>query len=251
MADITLRLYAELNDRISPEKRMKPFGLQVDSSASVAEVLDTIGIPHTEVDLVFVNGESVDLGHILHHGDMVSVYPVFESFDVGALVKIRSRPLRDPRFVLDTHLGRLAVYLRLLGFDSLYRSDYKDPELLEIARQEERVLLSRDRALLSSEDLTRGFLVRSSDPRQQVREILERFDLYSSVRPFLRCLRCNTFLIEVPKQDVMERIPAKTREYFDEFFQCPTCSRVYWKGSHYQRMRKFIESVTMSRNSRP
>jgi uncharacterized protein with PIN domain/sulfur carrier protein ThiS len=220
---------------------MKPFPIIVPSPASVRELLRTIPVPENEVDLVLVNGQSVHADQQLKDGDKISLYPVFESFDISPLVKLREQPLRETRFVLDTHLGKLSTYLRMLGFDSLYRPDYRDDELLAISLGEERTLLSRDRELVVSKQLTRAYQVRETDPHLQVREVVERFDLRGSLRPFIRCMRCNTLLRTIEKEEVLERLPPRIQEMYEEFQICPTCDRIYWRGSHYERMSEFIE----------
>jgi uncharacterized protein with PIN domain len=171
------------------------------------------------------------------------VYPVFEALDVTPLVKVRPKPLREPRFVLDTHLGRLAAHLRMLGFDTLYGKGAADAELAEISHQEHRILLTRDRGLLKRSLVTHGYYVRETNARRQLAEIVQRFDLANSIRPFARCLRCNAILVPASKDDVESRLPPRTAEWYDEFWKCPGCDRVYWQGGHYQRMRKLIESI--------
>ena len=241
MTLVSVRLYAELNDHLPPEGRMKAFPVTVPPPGSVRELFSVIPVPEEKVELVLVNGQSVDLDHKVQDGDTISVYPVFESFDIAPLVKLRDHPLRESRFVLDTHLGKLATYLRMLGFDALYRSDYHDEELLAISINEGRILLSRDRELISSEHLTRAYRVCGTDPHAQVREVVDRFDLRGSLRPFIRCMRCNTLLQPVGKEAILERLPPRIQEMYDEFQICPSCDRVYWKGSHYGRMSEFIQ----------
>jgi uncharacterized protein len=241
MTLVSVRLYAELNDRLSPEAQMKPFPVTVPPPGSIRELFSAIPVPEEKVELVLVNGQSVDLDHKVQDGDSVSVYPIFESFDVASLVRLRDHPLRESRFVLDTHLGKLATFLRMLGFDALYRSDYHDDELLAISTNEGRILLSRDRELVSSGQLTRAYRVCETDPHAQVREVVDRIDLRGSLRPFIRCMRCNTLLQPVEKEAILERLPPRIQELYNEFQLCPTCDRVYWKGSHYGRMSEFIQ----------
>lgn len=240
---ITLRFYAELNDHLAPERRQVAFEVAATGRGSVGEVIEALGVPRAEVDLVLVEGRSVDLSHPVGEGDRVSVFPVFESLDITPVLEVRERPLRRTRFVLDTHLGRLATYLRLLGFDALYRNDYDDPELVRVSVDERRILLTRDRALLERRELTHGYSVRETSPRRQLAEVVERFDLPGSAAPFTRCLVCNERLRPVPKEAVLERLPPRTRQEHDEFRICPGCDRVVWKGSHYRRMRQFVDAV--------
>jgi len=238
-----LRFYAELNDFLPPEKRHRDFACQFWVGGSVKDLIEAEGVPHTEVDLVLVNGESVDFSRQVRDGDRISVYPVFESLDISPALKVRPQPLRETRFVLDVHLGRLAGYLRMLGFDALYRSDYRDEELVRISSAEGRILLTRDLGLLKHAAIQHGYAVRQTNPRQQAREVVQRFDLSRSAAPFTRCLRCNQPLAPVAKESIQERLPETTRAYYDDFRRCPGCDRLYWAGSHYQRMRRLVDEL--------
>ena len=237
------RFYAELNDHLPAGVRMKDIRHEFQPGATVKDRIEALGVPHTEVDLILVNGRPAGFNCLLRDGDRVSVYPVFEAFDIGPVARLRPAPLREPRFVLDTHLGRLAEYLRLLGFDSLYSNRAGDEELARIERDEKRILLTRDRGLLKRSEVSRGYFVRETDPRAQLIAVLRRFDLFSSVRPLVRCLRCNTVLQPVDKEAIAGRLLERTREHYSEFQSCPGCGRIYWPGSHYQRMRRFVEWV--------
>ncbi|MBN1994799.1 MAG: Mut7-C ubiquitin/RNAse domain-containing protein [Anaerolineae bacterium] len=237
------RFYAELNDFLPPAKKQRFFSHSFVLRASVKDMIEALGVPHTEIDLILVNGRSVDFSYPVQDGDRISVYPVFESLDITPLVRLRPEPLRETRFVLDVHLGRLAAYLRMFGFDTLYRNDYNDDELARISSSNGRILLTRDRGLLKRSIVTHGYCLRATNPRQQLIEVLRRFDLYRSVKPFQRCLHCNGLLQPVAKANISHRLLPKTRQRYHEFCHCPTCNRVYWKGVHYQRMRQFIDSV--------
>jgi uncharacterized protein with PIN domain len=203
-------------------------------------------VPHTEVDLILVNGASVDFSHLLRDGDRVSVYPVFESIDISPVLRLRPKPLREIRFLADTHLGRLAAYLRLMGFDTLYGHHLDDRELARLASEERRILLTRDRSLLMRSAVTHGYWLRQTHPRLQLREVLERFDLTGSAAPFTRCLRCNTPLAAASKDEVAGRLPPALIERHEQFHQCPGCGRIYWEGSHHRRMSELVAAVLTS-----
>ena len=244
MKQLSIRFYAELNDFLPPERRMIPFEWLFHVGPPVRDVIESLGVPHTEVDLILVNGRPVEFTHAVEDGDRISVYPVFESIDIAPVGRLWPRPLRQTRFVLDVHLGRLAAYLRMLGFDSLYRNDYPDRELARVSADEERILLTRDRELLKRAVVTRGYYVRSTNPRQQLVEVLRRFDLFNSTAPFARCLACNGLLLPATLDAVRDGLPPRIRETHREFLRCEACARVYWKGSHYARMRKFVEAIS-------
>lgn len=250
MSQANFRFYAELNDFLPPERRKRTFTHRFEGRVSVKDMIEALGVPHTEVDLILANGDSVDFSYLVQDGDRISVYPVFESIDITPLVRVRPHPLREIRFVVDTHLGKLATYLRLLGFDTLYRNDYQDEELVHLSSSERRVLLTRDRGLLKHSRVTHGYYVRETIPRRQLPEVLRRFDLFGSLAPLHRCLRCNDLLQPVAKEAVSDRLEPKTRQYYDEFRICQSCGRIYWKGSHYQRMLRFIEGLLSSSTRR-
>ncbi len=237
------RFYEELNDFLPPEKRKVAFDYLLQRRASVKDVIEALGVPHTEVEVILANGISVDFGYIVGDGDRIGVYPVFESLDIRPLLKLRESPLRQPRFVLDCHLGRLARYLRHVGFDTLYRNDYNDNRLAMISADEHRILLTRDRDLLKRRIITHGYCVRNHDPRKQLDEVLARFDLYTDIKPFGRCTRCNGEVVAVDKNDILDRLEPKTREYYDQFWQCGSCCQIYWEGSHFKKMKSLIDKL--------
>ena len=240
---VTIRFYEELNDFLPPEKRKRDFHQALNHPGSVKDFIENIGVPHTEIDLILVNGRSVDFSYKVQDGDRISVYPVFESIDITPVTRLRPVPLREPRFILDQHLGKLAHYLRMLGFDALYRNDYHDPELASVSAREGRILLTCDRRLLMRKAVSKGYFVRSRDPGKQLREVVQRLDLRNAIRPFTRCMDCNGLLESVDKQSIIKELPARTRSEFDEFRRCKQCGKIYWKGSHYDRMQELIGSL--------
>jgi uncharacterized protein len=246
MVTVSIRFYAELNVHLPLEHRGVTFSLTVEDATLGGKLIESTGVPLPDVDLILVNGRSVSFEYGVHDGDRISVYPVFESLDISPVLRVRERPLRRPRFVLDVHLGKLASYLRLLGFDVLYSTVYNDDELMSISLNEQRTLLSKDKRLIQYPSLTHAYLVRANQPREQAVEVIERFDLYFLIHPFTRCLACNTLLHRVEKEDVAGRLPPKVREAFNEFFLCTYCDRVYWKGAHYEGMKAWVEQVKRS-----
>ena len=202
MLQLQFRFYAELNDFLAPQRRQVPFGHVVKDQAAIKDVIEALGVPHPEVDLILVNGEPVDFGYLIQDGDCVSVYPKFQSLNIAPVSPVSPEPLVQVRFVLDVHLGKLATYLRLLGFDALYRNDYTDEALAQLSSQEQRVLLTQDRGLLKRSMVTYGYIVRSHDPEQQVREVLGRFTLHHTAAPLARCPRCNGQVVAVAVADV-------------------------------------------------
>lgn len=200
MKEVDVRFYGQLNDFLSPPARMRTLTWKFEVAGSVKDMIESIGVPHTEVDLIVANGEAVDFDHRLQDGERIAVYPAFRSLDISRLSWILRQPCRSSRFVADTHLGRLAAYLRMLGFDTLYRNDYEDQELATISAREGRVLLTRDAGLLMRAIVTWGYYVRATDPARQVVDVLERFDLASSMRPFPGACIAMRFCALLPKR---------------------------------------------------
>jgi uncharacterized protein len=239
------RFYAELNDFLPDECHGKELVRRFEVSGSVKDLIESFGVPHTEVDLVIANGEPVDFAYAVRDGDIVSVYPVFESLDISSVSRVRPAPLRIPRFLLDVHLGRLTAYLRMAGFDTLYSNQASDAELARTVALERRVLLTRDRHLLMRTHVDRGYWVRSTEPKQQLVEVVNRFDLGGSLQPFTRCLKCNGVLEEAQRDSVVAHLPPGVAQKHT-FRVCPGCLRVYWEGSHHARMSKILEWVKAS-----
>jgi uncharacterized protein len=237
------RFYAELNDFLPATRRGVAFAHAFRGGPSVKDAIESLGVPHTEVDLVLAEGESVDFSWILRDGARVSVYPAFESIDIAPLAKVRPAPLRQVRFVVDVHLGRLARHLRMLGFDTRWRSDAADDEIARVAADEHRIVVTRDAGLLKRRIVTHGVHVRAADPARQLAEVVRRLDLVRSIEPFRRCLRCNTPVDPVRKEDVLAVLPPRVRERHDAFRRCPSCRRVYWAGSHHARMGRIISGL--------
>jgi uncharacterized protein with PIN domain len=237
----TFRFYEELNDFLPSGKRKVYFDHPFEGRPGIKDIIEAIGVPHTEIDLILVNGNSVDFNYQLQAGDRVSVYPVFESLDISAVSRVSSAPLREPRFVLDVHLGKLSRRLRLLGFDTLYSNDFEDEEIIEISRRENRIICTRDRGLLKNKRVTHGYWLRSHLPKHQLQEVIRRFDLSAIIKPFTRCLECNGKIVPVEKESIAGQLPPRTRKHYRDFYQCIDCQKIYWEGSHYQKMVSFIK----------
>jgi len=222
----------DLQPLLERNLRGGPVNLRFQGPQSVKHLIESLGIPHTEIGPLSTNGQKIGLDYITQDGDRIEVRPVAPA------------DLTDePRFVLDGHLGRLASHLRMLGLDCLYKNNYEDDELVRISVDEERILLTRDRLLLMHKVISQGYLLRSLNSTEQLHEVVGRYALVKWVRPFQRCLRCNHLLEPVSKQAVLHRLEPLTKKYFDDFRICPACKQVYWKGSHYERMLELIEKV--------
>ncbi|MGZ4897148.1 MAG: Mut7-C RNAse domain-containing protein [Candidatus Angelobacter sp.] len=239
------RFYGPLNDFLPPQPCSALFTHSFLLPGSVKDMIEAFGVPHTEVDLILANGHSVDFSYRVQDGDRIAVYPAFFVIDISALSGVQRAPDRF-WFVLDGHLGSLAGYLRILGFDALYRNDWDDEELARISAQEGRILLTRDRGLLKRGSVTYGYFIRATAPRRQLQEVIRRYGLRPLVQPFVRCIRCNGLLRAIDKESVRSRLPERIAKHFVEFTMCDSCGRVYWQGSHFHHMKRFLGEVMQS-----
>ncbi|TFZ05455.1 twitching motility protein PilT [Ramlibacter henchirensis] len=244
MVTATFRFYEELNDFLAPGRRRREFTVPCARAATTKHMIEALGVPHTEVELILLNGASVGFDTLLREGDRVAVYPKFEAFDITPLLRVREQPLRDTRFVADTHLGSLARLLRMMGFDTLYDSGFADDEIERIAAEQARIVLTRDRDLLKRRSITHGCYVHALRPQQQLREVFERLQLARSARPVTVCPACNGALHAVEKSRVEQRLPPRVREQFDRFSACEACGRVFWEGEHWQPLRALVDAPT-------
>ena len=243
MVTATFRFYEELNDFLPPVRRKQEFTCPCARAATTKHMIEALGVPHTEVELILVNGESCGFDRILQDGDRVAVYPRFEAMDVTPLLRVRDHPLRETRFVADAHLGGLAHMLRMMGFDTLYDNYFHDDAIVAIAEQDGRIVLTRDRELLKRRTVTHGCYVHALKSEQQLREVVGRLDLAASARPFTLCLHCNAPLRPVDKASVYDRLPPKVQMNYEQFSTCDVCRRVFWEGSHWRNMRRVLDGL--------
>lgn len=239
----TIYFHGELNDFLQKERRWIPFEVEFNGHETVKHLIEVLGVPHPEVEVILINDVSVEFGYQPDSGDRIEVFPSIDGVDVSVIICLKPEPLKVIRFVLDSHLGKLATYLRLLGFDTRYQNNYEDTKLAEISHQETRILLTRDRGLLKRSVVTYGYCVREKSPRKQLTEIVDRFDLASKAKPFSRCANCNGVLGAVDKVKILDRLSPKTKHYYNDFRICDTCDQIYWKGSHFESMEKFFHEV--------
>jgi uncharacterized protein len=243
------RFYAELNDFLPPGKRQVTLAHLFEERASIKDMIEALGVPHPEIDLILANGESVDFSYRVKDGDQVSIYPRFKSINIASFTHVRPQPLQEPRFILDVHLGKLTTYLRILGFDALYQNDSSDEVLAQVSSREGRILLTRDRGLLKRNIVVHGYCVRKTNSWRQLVEVLQHFGLLGSITPFHRCPHCNGLTKPTAKALICDRLPPKVRQYYDEFRVCQTCGQIYWKGTHYQHMQRFIADLERMHSS--
>jgi uncharacterized protein len=242
MVHVSLRAYGPLNDFLPRQLRQVTWCHAAEGRPSVKDLVESLGVPHPEIDLILVNGLSVPFEYAVRDGDRIAMFPRFVTLDIQTLTRVRPAAPDEIRFVADVHLGKLARHLRLLGLDTAYRTDADDAALASVAEHEGRVLLTRDQALLKRRMVAHGYFIRETEPHRQLVEVLRRFGPLD-LRPFSRCLRCNNLLHEVSKATVDGSLPPRTRLHYDRFEICDRCGRIYWKGSHWKRLMHAIDSA--------
>ena len=243
MPGAIFRFYEELNDFLPRHRRKTDFEADFKGRRSIKDMIESLGVPHTEVDLILINGKSVDFTYILMDRDRVSVYPVFETFNIEHVTRLRGTPLRGTRFIADTNLGNIAKYMRVLGLDVSYDPSLSAHRIIEISKKEQRIILTRSTKLLKFKDVTHGVFLRPGTMEEQIRGVIETLDIKDSLKPFSRCLLCNSLLESIPKEKVFDKIPPKVRGLYNEYTRCNLCGKIYWKGTHYHRMKKWMNSI--------
>ena len=243
MAQATFCFKAELYRFLPLHKKGVIFTHEFKERPSIKDAIEALGVPHTEVYAIVVNGKAVDFSYIIQDGDRIIIHPISTAAEISSDIQLQPPLPNLIRFVLDVHLGKLASLLRMLGFDTLYRNDYEDAELAEISATEKRMILTRDKGVLMRNKVTYGYYVRETNPEKQILEVLRRFDLFDSVKPFQRCIRCNGSIKQVDKALILDQIPPQIRREIEEFHRCTNCSQIYWQGSHTQRMEQAIEKL--------
>lgn len=245
----TFEFFGSLNDFPALSGNDYKIIYKFAGTPAVKDAVEAIGVPHPEIDVIIVNELPVDFAHLVHSDDNVEVYPADAGKEWPAGFSLQAKHPAPDRFVLDVHLGKLARVLRMLGFDTCYENDYADKAIAHIAETEKRIVLTRDVGLLKHRNVRWGYWLRSQHLEEQLAEVLNYFNLKHKFTPFTRCIACNGSIQEVPKYSVLEQLPPNTKRYFNQFYQCDCCKRVYWKGSHYDRMQQFILQQTQLNGS--
>jgi len=214
--------------------------IRLGRKASIKDVIESFGLPHTEVGSIIQQGREVGFSHIVDEGCSYEVGPVSQPWDVSAPSVLRPVPLPTVTFIVDVNVGRLARYLRAAGFDTLYDHGWNDRYIASVVRGEKRILLTRDMRLLMRNQVVFGRYVRAADPVAQFHEVVGLFGLEKRMDPFSRCLECNSLLQPVAREKVLHRLEPLTKKYYRSFSRCARCDRIYWPGSHVEKMRRLL-----------
>lgn len=239
---VKFRFFGELNDFLSSQKEENSFSVVFKGNPSVKDLIEATGVPHTEIDIILINGKSVSFSYKLSGGEQIDVYPVFERSVREPVIHLAPLP-ESKSFILDVHLGKLTRVLRLLGFDASYRNDYSDPQIVNTGVKENRIILTRDKGILKYKNVKAGYWIRSTNYLEQAREVVRRFDLCGMINPFSRCMLCNGRLVKVEKTDILLNLEEKTRLFYNKFSKCDVCGKVFWEGSHFERLQDLIKKI--------
>ncbi len=179
MAKATFRFYEELNDFLPDYRKKVDFKATFNGRKSIKEIIKEFGVPPVVVDLVLINGKSVDFNYIIKDGDRVSVYPVFERLNIQNVTQLRRVPLRRIQFIADSHLKKIVFPMRMLGFDIDFNGSYTTQDIIEKSIQEKRVILTTREELKRSKSVTHCILIRPGTTRKQIKYVME----YLNVKP--------------------------------------------------------------------
>ncbi len=237
------RFYGTLNDFLTIPIKNRTFSHTVKGRPSVKDTLEALGIPHPEIDGIIVNGREKDFAYQLNDGDEIRIYPWRYSGKIQWRRHLIPKTPRPARFVCDSHLGKLVRHLRLLGFDSVYRTVFPDQEIIRIGVAENRIILTRDKGILKNKAVRHGYWLRSVHPPKRLKEVVTRFQLSSKIKPFTLCLECNGRIRRIAKNLVRDRLPPLVRQYYRQFYICDRCRKIYWKGSHHHKLMRVIHAA--------
>lgn len=235
MPTLQVFCFGNLVDFLPIRDRKQWVSVSFQGCQTLKHLIESVGVPHPEIGAVEVDDHPAGLDDFGLAGSRVRVFP-FQPADR------RLRP-EDLAFILDGHLGKLASYLRILGFDTRYHPDSSDEVLAATSAGEQRILLTRDRGLLKRRAVVFGYCIRHDDVRRQLQEVVARYNLQKEIILLSRCPRCNGRLTPADKDTIANRLEPNTLKYFDLFWQCQACGQVYWRGSHVERILDRLQGI--------
>jgi hypothetical protein len=225
MSTGTFRFYEELNDFLPNNRKKVDFEAGFNKKKSIKDIIEEFGVPSTNVDLILINGKSVDFNYIFQDGDRVSVYPVFESFNIQNVTSLRRFPLRRIRFIADIHLKDIVKPMRMLGFDIDFNGSYTTQDIVEKSIWEKRIILTKRKELLKSKSITHGMLIRPGTVVEQVAYIMDNLDINDRIKPFSRCLGCNDSLENRQREQIINSISPETKSILEKDLLCKSCGK--------------------------
>ena len=236
-------IHGKLKTFLSKRFRKKPIDLAWEEHRTLKDWIESLRIPHIEVGRITVNSKKSALNNRLQDKDIVEVFEIDGPYDPRKVSQQHEILLPHIKFIADVHLGKLVRYLRILGLDCHYQEPWDDNKLAEKADKENRIMLSRDVGLLQRKCISHGKFLYSDDPIEQAKEILNRYEIYDLCKPMSRCVSCNSLMKTVAKQNIEHLIEPGTKQSYEQFFQCQSCSKVYWHGAHVKNILKTLKEI--------
>lgn len=212
---------------------------------SIKDLIESFGVPHTEVGSIEINRQLVPFDHIIEGESTVEIFPSQPPVNVLSPCLLRPKSLAAIRFLVDSNVAKLAGKLRMAGFDTLHDPLLHDAQLADMANETNRILLSRDIQLLKRKKIEFGHFVRETIPDRQLAEIIHFYDLSDAIRPFSRCMLCNGILAPVQKEDILDQLEPLTRKFYHTFLRCRLCKQIYWSGTHRKPMEKILRELSL------
>lgn len=238
-AHIKLSFYGDTFDLLTkPPSSGQTTTYSLNRRASVKDIIEGLGVPHSEVGAILYNQLHQTFEFIPEGGEHFHIHPLSPTISPLKPTTLRPQPLPDYRFMVDINVSRLGELLRMAGFDALSAPRVTSRELVRTTRDKQRILLSRNRELLKHSAVLHGRLVRSQHPDEQLAEIIGLFQLHHLIHPFSRCMRCNGHLYDAPKEEILDELLPLTKKYYSTFKRCTDCRQIYWRGSHHSHMVK-------------
>ncbi len=235
---ILIELDREFNFFLADNHRYRPIEYSLMRKASVKDIIESLGIPHTETGSIWFDDREIDFSFVPQTPGKLQVDAVRKPFNVLSPSKLRPVPLGCLKFIADVNVLKLGRLMILTGFDVACSSSFSDDEIADIAQAQSRIVLTRDTTLLKRKKIVFARRIRSNLPYEQMIEVIDFFGLHNMTDFFSRCTTCNRKLVPVSKNKITHLLEPKTKQYFFDFFQCPQCLKIFWKGSHYDAMKK-------------
>lgn len=242
---ICIKFHGRLS-KLLPSKSRKFILHQFIDQTSIKDLIESFNIPHTEVDVILVNKKSVNFDYLIQNGDKIEVFPDKTKCSKYGVTSLKPKIKGEPKFVADVHLGGLVKLMRMFGLDVLYNNNYTDDEIIEISKKEKRIILTRDVGILKQKCVRYGHYVIETEPEKQLKELFKFFNIKKFINPFSRCLNCGTKLKRISREKVFKRLKNFKFEKGMLFYYCTSCDKIYWKGSHYDKMKKKINYLKIS-----
>jgi len=235
--------FGSLNDFLPEEKKGQKFVYHFKGIASVKNLIEAIGVPHSEIRKITNNNRKKFFNYTVKDNDLIRIYPY--NYGINKFILSLSSVFINCKikFIIDVHLGKLGKYLKICGFDVLYNWKWDDNDIIKYANRDNRIILTHDAGLLKNKKVNKGYWTRSQNPDEQIVEVIDRYHLSGKIKPLKRCLHCNNLLVKTSKTEIKNKVPFMIFNKYRQFLCCHKCDNIYWKGPHYDSMKAFIKKI--------